>query len=983
VVDGAIRWPMFATLSDRGRLFVAESSGLDLYAEITAGTRKCRVAVLDDRDGDGLYESSQVFADGLVFPMGLAWRNGRLYVADPPDLVALEDTDGDGRSDRRTVILSGFGHIDNGSLHGVTFGPDGLLYMTMGTPDGYRLRAADGRHLEGKSGALIRCRPDGSWPEVVCRGFVNLVEAAFLPAGDAIGTDNWYQEPAGGIRDALVHLVDGGLYPSVPDEGTPQVVTGEPLPPVALFPAVAFSGLVRYRGVTFPAEYRGNLFSAQHNARRVGRHVLVQNGSTFRTENSDFVTSEDPDFHPSDVLEDADGSLLTVDTGSWYIQHCPTGRIRQSRSRGAIYRIRRAGAAGPADPRGLGFDCEKLSIGRLAALQADPRPAVRERAARELGRRGSDAIAALGATLRGPVAAGKVEAVWTLSAIPDPAVLPPLRSALRDPDEDVTCAAARALARRADREAELDLIRLLSAGRPRAQLAAAEALARCGGPRSLEAIWRSLAAGADRFLQHALVHAAHRLAGTGALEEALARPEPAIQGAALLLLDQPPRPRGRLGPGPVVAQIDSPDASLRGAALRVLKRHPEWSGEALAHIRERVRATDSHDGDALADLVLAFQDRADVQALLAEVAADDGAPAWRRVWAVETMARSRVVALPESWLKALSHAIGDSGRALRRAAVRAAAILQAPRMDTALLALSENAGEPPELRLEALRAAMRRHPAPSSAAFDLLIDQLSAKDNALAVLAAGELAGQARLDDSQRLRLLHAVSGQNLITPAMLRRAFAPPIGAEAATAWLAYLEASLRAGWRPSEATLKALLDAVAALPAARRIDLLRDNEEGIRDRQARMADYEPLLKGGDAGRGRAVFFGKTVACATCHRVGADGGRVGPDLTRIGAIRSGHDLLESILWPSSTFAQGYEPYTVATSDARVLDGVIARQDADVLILRNSTGAETRLRRDEIEVLRRSETSLMPDGLARSLTRDELQDLLAFLRSQD
>src|SRR4051812_7141558 len=240
--------------------------------------------------------------------MGLAWRDGKLYVADPPDLVALEDTDGDGRADRRTVILTGFGHTDNGSLHGLNFGPDGLLYMTMGMPDGYRLALPDGSPLEGKSGALIRCRPDGSRPEVVCRGFVNLVEVAFLPGGDVIGTDDWYQQPAGGFRDALVHLVDGGLYPYVPDEGTPQPVTGDPLPPVARFPAVALSGLERYRGATFPPEYRGNLFSAQHNARRVGRHALVPVGSTFRSQDADFLTSEDPDFHPSDVLEDADGS---------------------------------------------------------------------------------------------------------------------------------------------------------------------------------------------------------------------------------------------------------------------------------------------------------------------------------------------------------------------------------------------------------------------------------------------------------------------------------------------------------------------------------------------------------------------------------------------------------------------------------------------------------------------------------------------------
>src|SRR4029453_1501756 len=73
-----VRFPMFAAFDDRGRLFVAESSGLDLYAEITARPRRCRISVLEDRDGDGTFETSQVFADKLVFPMGLAWRDGKL-----------------------------------------------------------------------------------------------------------------------------------------------------------------------------------------------------------------------------------------------------------------------------------------------------------------------------------------------------------------------------------------------------------------------------------------------------------------------------------------------------------------------------------------------------------------------------------------------------------------------------------------------------------------------------------------------------------------------------------------------------------------------------------------------------------------------------------------------------------------------------------------------------------------------------------------
>jgi len=154
-----IVYPMFAALGEDGVLFVAESSGLDLYEELQKLTRRCRISRLEDRDGDGVFERAQVFADQLVFPMGLVWHQGALYAADPPDLIVLKDRDGDGLADERKVLLTGFGHSDNGSLHGLTFGPDGWLYMTLGQPDGYKLKLPDGTFLEGaaKEAAEARC----------------------------------------------------------------------------------------------------------------------------------------------------------------------------------------------------------------------------------------------------------------------------------------------------------------------------------------------------------------------------------------------------------------------------------------------------------------------------------------------------------------------------------------------------------------------------------------------------------------------------------------------------------------------------------------------------------------------------------------------------------------------------------------------------------------------------------------------------------
>ncbi|MBI3467981.1 MAG: HEAT repeat domain-containing protein [Planctomycetes bacterium] len=997
-------FPMFAAFDDRGRLFVAESSGLDLYAEISALTRKCRVRLLEDRDADGYFERSQVFADQLVFPMGLVSRDGLLYVADPPDLITLEDTDGDGRADRRTVILTGFGHKDNGSLHGLVFGPDGLLYMTMGQPDGYRLKrtkAADlpGKEgdfewLEGTSGALIRCRADGSEPEVVCRGFENLVEIAFLPAGEIVGSDNWFQRPSDGLRDALVHLVEGGLYPMQPETGTPYPVTGEPLPPITLFPAVALSGLARYRGAAFPSGMQNSLFSAQHNARKVARHVLTRDGATFRSLDFDFVTSDDPDFHPSDVLEAADGSLLVVDTGGWYVQHCPTGKIRDSKAPGGVYRVRYATATRIDDPWGTHVDWSGATIEQLAGLLGDDRPAVRDRAQAALSARGQPAVGALASVLRGAASgATKQHAAWALAHIADGSPLPPLREVLHAADPELVALAARALALRRDRQAAAPLGKLLAHEAPEVRMAAAEALAHCGTTASLMHIWDALQGQPDRFLELALIHAAYRLADADHLQRALRDSHPRVQKAALLLLDQPPHQP--LTAEPVIERLSATDAELRQTALRILRKHAEWASHALRLLEEWMRkpALSEEENRGLAGLVLSFEADQEVAELVGRsIANGDGkTPAERRLLLLDAIGQSSLPEIPSTWVRALEAALESRDAAVRERAVRTATVLRVPQLRRALARRAEDTRESPVLRVEALRAVVTPQEGLSAWAFELLIGRLRSESDSLGRVAAAEVLAQAGLGETQVVQVLQTVHGDALISPAvlwpLLRRSGdrlsskgEPPKGRMAA-ALLDYLEAAVRGGWSPPPEQLRELLEKLPEPAQTRAHALLALPGVDAERQRARLTKFEPLLSGGDALRGREVFFGKKVACASCHRIGSDGAQVGPDLTKIAAFRSGRDLLESVVLPSSTFAQGYEHYLLVTDDGRMLSGMIARQTADTLVLRDSSGAETRLRKDEIEELSRQPTSLMPDGLAEALTAAELRDVLAFLLS--
>ncbi len=977
-----VRFPMFACFDGQGGLYVAESSGLDLYAEISAATRKCRISHLEDTDGDGVFDRSVVFADQLVYPMGLASSGGfgDLYVADPPDVVVLTDTDYDGRADMREVILSGFGHIDNGSLHGLVFGPDGWLYLTMGSPDGYRFTMKDGREVTGKSGALIRCLPDGSRPEVICRGFVNLVEIAFLPSGDIIGTDNWFQLPSGGVRDALVHLVDGGLYPYLEDDGTPQVMTGVTLPAVSLFPAVALSGLECYRGASFGAEFQGNLFSAQHNSRCVGRHVLAREGSTFRSTDSLFVTSDNPDFHPSDLLEDADGSLLVIDTGGWYVQHCPTGQIRDSFAPGGIWRVRRKDAEREKDPWGHElepFDPSKeTSHARVVKWLSDTRPQVRRIAQSTLG------------------------SIWQMQPDVPRASIPrdPLgaegwhwATALADsqlPNSFLPAIETNALqiAETRLKLAKLDAPAQADSPAPWVTRAKAELAARAENKEALPEILAALDNSPDPILAHSLLHAVFHLVDDSEQLAAWAadhQKPAALRRAAVMFLDQPPHHAATMDHARIALADANP--SLRDAGVWLLKRHPDWAGDVAELIREFLTAPEpsEHKDAAVRELAAAFLADPRVAPVVAQAIAGDlgNLSGERRALLAVSLTEAPIAELPFKILPAIGKLLAENDEALVQAGVKLTDVFQVSELDDQLAALSTRSAASPELKFAALRAVVGRRGDVIAPALSLLLDYLADDRGPADRLASAEILGRATLESAAVDKLLDAVGNDPLISPQvfvpMLGRSVTPPTAGRVA----AYLAEAIDGGWRPDQATLAPLRQRLADTDPSLAGELETRLAQATADQRARLAQYEPLLAGGDARRGREVFAGKKVACATCHKVGAEGGLVGPDLTRVGAIRAGRDILESIVVPSSTFAQGYENYVLVTTAGQTATGILARQDSSGVVLREASGAERRFSQEAIDELARAPHSIMPDALVKAMSDDEFRDLLAYLQS--
>jgi HEAT repeat protein len=258
-------------------------------------------------------------------------------------------------------------------------------------------------------------------------------------------------------------------------------------------------------------------------------------------------------------------------------------------------------------------------------------------------------------------------------------------------------------------------------------MAAAEALIRCGTGESVPVLIEALTQDPDRFLQHAITVALYRLADRPALEAALIHPNPRVQEAAMLLLDQPPH--SCLEPSVAVSRASAADGGLRSAARSILQNHPEWGIHALELVREWIGKIDltSNEEASLRDFILAFQTDEGVQQTIADAlnSPNERLTADRRILLLQTIARCNLAVVPETWQTAVTLSVAYADNEVREQAVRAVGTLQIARMDDELARIAEHLDAPGSLRLEALRAIVLRRPDLGEAGFELLLGRLS------------------------------------------------------------------------------------------------------------------------------------------------------------------------------------------------------------------------------------------------------------------
>lgn len=984
-----IKSPIVADFDEQGRLYVAEAAGAISKDEIQAKKSPHRVLRLIDTDGDRRYDKSTVFAEGLAFPEGAMWRQGSLYVAAPPVIWKFTDTNDDGVADQRDIWFDGqtlTGCAND--LHGPYLGPDGWIYWCKGAFAKQTYTLPSGKSFSTRAAHIFRARPDGGGIEpVMTGGMDNPVDTVFTPGGERIFSTTFLVRPAAGLRDGLIHAIYGGIYGKDHDpvyEPDHKWTSPEFMPVLVHQGPSAPCGLHRYESDQFGSDYRDNVLSCQFNLRKVSRHVLKPSGATFTTEDHDLVASDNTDFHPTDVIEDADGSVLVINTGGWYKLCCPSSQLVKDDVPGGIYRIRKTGSHSVRDPRGQAIAWKTSSPQNLAILLGDDRPSWRRRASEELAQRGSAALRVIGPILadqKSPAAAA-LSAVWAACRIEGDEARQAVRSGLNHQEAVVRQAALHAVSVRRDKEAVSSLLLLLGSRSRHNRRAAAEALGRISDPAASPALIKALAdPDNDRALDHSLTYALIEVGENQALRDAAKSDNPRVRRAALVALDQA---GAKLDPQSIISSLDDADDAVRDSARWIASRHAEWDTELSGYLRKKLTAPQTESEQAnLSSLLVKLSKSPAIGQLLADCLRNSGQSLSAAHVALAAIAASGQKELPPAWAEALNNLLAKNsplvGDAL--AVIRAVppSKAQAEQFAAALQKVGDSSSSS-EVRLAALSLVPGGVKKVSGGQFSLLLDSIDREQTANLRTAAADVLSKARLTQAQLAELADRLPRAGLLELDRLLSAFAQSTDDTAGRRLIAALEAPELRGAVTVDAIKQRLAKYSPAVQAEAQ-KLYATINADYEQQSARLEETLHTLPPGDIRRGQEIFNSTRVSCRNCHTIGYVGGKIGPDLTRIGQIRQPRDLVESVLFPSASFVRSYEPVLVRTGEGQIFSGNVKKDAPDEIVLTLAADKEARIPRGDVEELLPGKVSIMPAGLDKQLSLQELADLVEFLRN--
>ncbi|WP_422931191.1 HEAT repeat domain-containing protein [Singulisphaera sp. PoT] len=516
---------------------------------------------------------STVFADKLWAVMGLEWADGVLYVVHAPYLSAFRDTNGDGKADERTDLMTGLGPklpgfsgINDHVPSGLRLGMDGFLYIAVGDKGIPKGIGKDGKTIQLFGGGVIRIRPDGTDLEVVSTGERNPLSVALTARDDVFTYGN--DDDSKKWPNSLTHHIVGAHY------GYPYEFLTAPwrtLPITAGQLGGSGTQSVCYNEAGLPASYVGNLFTCDWGLSTVFRYEIAKEGATFRVvKKSEFITKgELKDFRPFSIAVSNDGA------GFWLVDWAFNGWLANGPKTGRLYQLTYEGSDKPS----LANQPAKDAPSRLKALD-HPALSVRSEAQRALSREGKAQLGALESRLKqSEPGNGRIHALWALDATELPEARKAIRNALTDAYPDVRLQAARSVGIRRDREAAATLSNLLKDEDAAVRREAAIAVGRLGLPGARPQLIASLG-DPDPFVAWSIRKAIRTLQAWDESALAAALDDPSRRESALSLMDEAWSMPVVKALGRSLGQLDSAETRTRVATVLsgLYRQYPEWTG---------------------------------------------------------------------------------------------------------------------------------------------------------------------------------------------------------------------------------------------------------------------------------------------------------------------------------------------------------------------------------------------------------------------
>ena len=1011
-----VRNPCAMAFDAQGRLFIGQGPQ---YRKPKPDSPTDRVTLLIDADQDGRADHTKIFAEGFNSIQGMAWYGDQLWIANAPDLTVVRDVDGDDVADEYRRVYGGLGNLEH-ALHGLCFAPDGWLYMSKGNSKGYGRGDSPERFVApspffdlwgmelpknapvqpepevfspetyrhgyhnpsddwGTEGGVLRCRPDGTQLEVFSRGMRNTWDMNFDAEFNWVGTD---QDQDGGDR-VLTPFLDahfGWGHAWSPhwtgEDHVPTVPMGGPV-----FHGSG-TGVVYGASPRFPASYRDAFFCADWLGRNIFLYRPKWDGGMMRNMDKPEIFAKAPSgrtmgssqgvlFDPTDIEFGPDGALWVLSWGHGYGAAMEDGK---QVDKGRVYRISYGDSAPKKKSEKYDRTYSEWTADELLVdLHHHALPVRRTNAQNELVRRGVEVQDEIIEMLRRdnlPTGAATWLA-WTLGqiGIEDESIdrffsSRLTREGLRVADR---IQAVRVLGRRA----RLSHSRLPAAVRdalsdqhPRIRFAAAQAIRERQDVEDAESLWNLIDSESDRAVFYAARMALGKIADPKSLRTKLSSSSSGQRLAALLNLLELAELSGdevlplRLDPDPRVAEIASSFVSKVGTSQTpVLQIQRKSSQEAdsveveilMGDVPEGLHVRYTRDGSEPTDTSgIKYAEPFSIQT-------SDVVSA--------SLFRGR---------QKMGPVLCRSYASLTSAELDAPDVPTIP-MDVANIKTTND--QPYKATTIAIGSRAygnrqyRWQSLPSEVIGHTIIESLNGDSD---VGSTGDSFLSFELDSDADVYVAH----DERITekPKWLKEFDATSLRARTRdTSYQLFAKrftpGKVRLGGNTLDGVTKARSQYVTIIKPA-----------PLQPRDVATTIEESLQKLPSASfhRGARLFFEQS-NCAKCHRLGDWGNAFAPNLSNMGTRAAPETIAESILDPSAVIMEGFHLVSVLTNEGQVFQGFIKQESGLNVELVQADGKVIVIPRESIELRKRQQVSVMPDGLAKQLSPQQVADLIRFI----